>query len=78
MSAILRRALRRSLHMLGRYPAIKRMIVDLIYRFPVLDTTLRTVAHRVIHPEAILDVDASRLPEASRRAFDRMRGGTGP
>lgn len=74
MSSVLRRALRHLLHFLGRYPALKRMVVDLIYRFPALDATLRTVAHRVVHPEAVLDVDATNLPEASRRAYERMRG----
>jgi len=75
MRATGRRVLRSFLHFLGRYPALKRLIVDVVYRFPALDATLRTVAHRVIHPEAVLDVDASRLPEASRLAFDRMRAG---
>ncbi|MDR6642663.1 hypothetical protein J2X57_001875 [Luteibacter sp. 1214] len=78
MSSIARRILRDLLHFLGRYPALKRLIVDTVYRFPALDTTLRTVAHRVIHPEAVLDVDATRLPDASRRAFDRMREGPKP
>lgn len=78
MSVLLKHALRGLLHFLGRRPALKRTIVDLVYRFPALDGKLRTAAHRVIHPGAVLDVDASRLPEASRRAYDRMRGGPRP
>lgn len=78
MSVLLRRGLRDLLHFLGRHPALKRAIVDLVYRFPALDGKLRTAAHRVIHPEAVLDVDASRLPEASRRSYDRMRGNPRP
>ncbi|HVI53983.1 MAG TPA: hypothetical protein VM621_02890 [Luteibacter sp.] len=74
MNALFRRGLRNLLHFLGRHPALKRAIVDLVYRFPALDGKLRTAAHRAIHPEAALDVDASRLPDASRRAYDRMRG----
>jgi hypothetical protein len=74
MKSLFRQGLRRILHYLGRYPALKRVAVDLIYRFPLLDATLRTVAHRVVHPEAVLDVDATNLPEASRRAYERMRG----
>ncbi|APG04451.1 hypothetical protein BJI69_11435 [Luteibacter rhizovicinus DSM 16549] len=76
MSRFFRPALRSLLRFLGRYPALKRFLVNVIYRFPTLDGKLRTVAHRVIHPEAVLDVDARRLPESSRRAYDRMRGDT--
>jgi hypothetical protein len=74
MSFFFRHALRSLLRFLGRYPALKRSLVNVIYRFPTLDGKLRTVAHRVIHPEAVLDVDAERMPESSRRAYDRMRG----
>jgi hypothetical protein len=77
MSYFLRRKLRESLHLLGRYPALKRVIVSLIYRFPSLDAKLRTVAHKVVHPEAVLDVDLTHLPEASRRSYDRMRRNPG-
>jgi len=75
MSSVFRRAIRNLLHFLERYPALKRVIVNLIYRFPALDATLRTVAHRVAHPEAVLDVDVTSLSEASRRAYERMRAG---
>ncbi|MDF4002838.1 hypothetical protein P3W33_05395 [Luteibacter sp. PPL552] len=74
MIALFRRGLRGLLRSLSRYPALKRMIVDAVYRFPALDATLRTVAHRINHPDAVLDVDARRMPESSRRAYDRMRG----
>lgn len=67
------RALRHLLHFLGRHPALKRLIVDVIYRLPVLDAKLRTAATKAIHPDALLDIDATRMPEASRRAYDRMR-----
>lgn len=73
MKPVIRRTFRHILHLLGRYPALKRMIVGLIYRFPALDATLRTAAHRVVHPEAVLDVDATSLPDESRRAYERMR-----
>jgi hypothetical protein len=78
MRSVIRRSFRHILHVLGRYPAFKRMIVSLIYRFPALDATLRTAAHRVIHPEAVLDVDATSLPDESRRAYERMRGSPRP
>jgi hypothetical protein len=74
MRSVLRHSFRHILHVLGRYPTLKRLIVALIYRFPTLDATLRTAAHRVAHPEAVLDVDAKCLPEESRRAYERMRG----
>jgi hypothetical protein len=73
MSIFFRRALRTLLRSLARYPALKRLIVDVIYRFPSLDGKLRTAAHRIIHPEAVLDVDARRMPESSRRVYNRMR-----
>lgn len=76
MSALLRRGLSGLLHFLGRHPALKRAIIDVVYRFPLIDGKLRTAAHRVIHPEAVLDVDATRMPEASRRSYERMRGST--
>jgi hypothetical protein len=75
MKSILRHALHRLLHLLGNYPAIKRMIVNVVYRFPALDSTLRTVAHRAAHPDAVLDVDVTCLPEGSRRVYERMRRG---
>jgi hypothetical protein len=78
MRSYFRRALRDLLHVLGRYPGLKRVIVNMVYRFPSLDATLRTVAHKVIHPEAVLDVDATHMPEASRRAYERMRRSPGP
>lgn len=78
MSVLLRRGLSGLLHFLGRHPTLKRAIVDLVYRFPALDGKLRTAAHRAVHPEAVLDVDAARLPEASRRAYDRMRADSRP
>ncbi|WP_291776712.1 hypothetical protein [Luteibacter sp.] len=54
---------------------MKRWLVDTVYRIPALDAALRTAAHRVSHPEARLDVDASQMSESSRRSFDRMRMG---
>jgi hypothetical protein len=78
MRSIAHRALRHLLHFLGRRPALKRMIVDIVYRLPALDTILRSAANRATHPEAVLDVDARRLPEASRRAYERMRGNGAP
>jgi hypothetical protein len=78
MRSLLHRSLRAALRQLARYPALKRLLVNTVYRFPTLDGKLRTAAHRVIHPEAVLDVDASCLPEASRRAYERMRGETRP
>jgi hypothetical protein len=78
MKVLIRRNLRVLLHLLARFPGIKRTLVDLVYRFPSLDGKLRTAAHKVIHPEAVLDVDATRLPEASRRAYQRMRGSFPP
>jgi hypothetical protein len=75
MSFLFRLVLKHLLAILARYPALKRFIVDLIYRFPALDAGLRTAAHRAVHPEAILDVDAAHMPDGSRRAFRRMRGG---
>ncbi|WP_043692478.1 hypothetical protein [Luteibacter sp. 9133] len=73
MKLTAQRALRYLLHFLGRRPALKRLIVDAIYRMPALDAKLRTAASKANHPEAVLDVDANRLPDASRRAYDRMR-----
>lgn len=78
MKQLMRRALRHILQFLTRYPSVKRVVVDLVYRIPAIDSAMRTVAHRIAHPEAVLDVDASRMPDASRRAFDRMRGRTSP
>jgi hypothetical protein len=74
MTRSLRLGLRTLLHILARYPALKRVFVDMVYRFPALDGKLRTAINRVIHPEAVLDVDATRMPETSRRAYERMRG----
>lgn len=73
MNSVFRPWLRRMLGLLTRYPALKRFVVNLIYRFPALDAGLRTVAHRAIHADAVLDVDASQIPETSRLAYDRMR-----
>ncbi|MFC4525309.1 hypothetical protein ISN76_03575 [Dyella halodurans] len=73
MSSLFRPWLKKLLGLLARYPALKRFVVNVVYRFPALDAGLRTVAHRTIHPEAALDVDATRMPETSRRAFDRIR-----
>lgn len=78
MNTFFRRALRTLLRFLARYPTLKRLIVDVIYRFPSLDGKLRTAAHRIIHPEAVLDVDVRRMPESSRRAYNRMRRGPRP
>ncbi|TCV95741.1 hypothetical protein EC912_10285 [Luteibacter rhizovicinus] len=78
MRSFFRRAPYGLLRFIGRYPALKRLIVDAVYRFPALDATLRTVANRATHPEAALDVDAARMPDASRRAYERMRGGRRP
>jgi hypothetical protein len=78
MSVLVRRGLRLILHFLGRHPTLKRAIVDIVYRFPTLDGKLRTAAHRAIHPEAVLDVDATRMPDVSRRAYERMRGPSRP
>lgn len=75
MISLFRRWLRDLIRFLTRYPALKRFIVDIVYRFPSLDATLRTVAHRINHPDAVLDVDAQRMPDASRRAYERMRQG---
>jgi hypothetical protein len=68
-----RQVLRGLLGRLERYPALRRFLVDVAYRFPALDARLRTAAHRVIHIEAALDVDADRLPDSSRRSYERMR-----
>jgi hypothetical protein len=76
MKSALRGTLRRLLHFLGKYPSLKRAIVNVIYRFPALDSTLRNVAHRVVHPDAVLDVDLTCLPHESRRTYERMRGST--
>jgi hypothetical protein len=75
MSNVLRQGLRALLRLLARYPTLKRALVNVIYRFPALDGKLRTVAHQVIHPDAVLDVDANRMPESSRRVYERLRRG---
>lgn len=75
MKAFLRSPIRLLLRSLARYPRMKRSLVDLVYKIPALDSLLRTAANRLTHPEARLDVDASQLPEGSRRSFERMRSG---
>jgi hypothetical protein len=57
----------------SRFPVLKRLIVDTIYRFPALDARLRSTLHRALHPDAVLDVDCKQLSEASRDVFVRLR-----
>jgi hypothetical protein len=57
----------------SRFPAIKRFMVNITYRFPALDARLRSTVHRMNHPEAELDVNAKRLPDSARLIFDRLR-----
>lgn len=73
MSHTVRRFLLALLRSLEKYPTVKQLAVNLVYRFPQLDSKLRTAAHKVIHPEAVLDVTADRMPTGSRRAFERIR-----
>lgn len=61
------------LRVVSRLPALKRLMVNLIYRFPALDAGLRSTVHRMNHPDAELDVDAKRLPDSARLIFDRLR-----
>lgn len=73
MKGLLRRSAVTLLQAVSRYPRIKRWLTGVVYRIPALDAGLRTAARRAAHPEARLDVDAGRLPEESRRSFERMR-----
>ncbi len=73
MKALLRHWLNYVMRWFSRYPLAKRLVVDMVYRFPALDARLRTLAHRAAHPDAVLDVDATNMPDATRRAFERMR-----
>jgi len=73
MSQLARATLRRLLAGIARYPRIKRVLVDLVYRLPWFDGRLRDLAHRVTHPEALLDVDPGRLPEGSRQCLARIK-----
>jgi hypothetical protein len=70
-----RKPLQAILRLLSRYPRLKRHIVDLVYLLPAMDTRLRDLAHRAVHPEARLDVDPARMSEGSQRCFSRIRAG---
>jgi hypothetical protein len=70
-----RKPLQVVLRLLARYPRLKRRIVDLVYLLPAVDTRLRDLAHRAVHPEARLDVDASRMSQGSQRCRSRIRAG---
>lgn len=69
----MKRLLTTVLRTVSRFPALKRLAVNIIYLFPLLDARLRSIAHRTDHPEAKLDVDAKRLPDSARLILDRMR-----
>jgi len=57
----------------SRFPFLKRLMVDAVYRFPALDARLRSTLHRAEHPDAALDVDCKQLPEGSRYVLARLR-----
>lgn len=73
MMPLLRTPLRALLRHLSGFPRLKRLIVDTVYHLPLVDAYLRSAAHRAAHPQARLDVTAERMPEGSRRSFERMR-----
>lgn len=73
MTPLLRAPLRAVLKHLSGFPRLKRFIVDAIYHLPLVDAYLRSAAHRATHPQACLDVTVERMPEGSRRSFERMR-----
>jgi hypothetical protein len=73
MTHLPRTVLRMILNAVARHPRLKRYLVDAIYRVPWFDMRLRDLAHRVVHPEAVLDVDEDRMPEGSRRSLQRIR-----
>lgn len=62
-----------AVHWLSRFPVLKRLAVDAVYRFPALDARLRSTLHRAQHPDAELDVDCKQLSEASRYVLARLR-----
>ena len=68
--------LRSLLGFVEKRPRLKRLLVDLVYRIPALDAALRGASRKAIHPEARLDIDASRLPDGSRASFERIRART--
>lgn len=73
MIPLLRKPLRSLLKHLSRFPRLKRLIVDTVYHLPMVDAYVRSALHRAEHPNARLDVTAERMPEGSRRSFERMR-----
>lgn len=73
MTRLPRSLLRALLAVFSRHPRLKRRLVDLVYRMPWIDARLRTLAHRAVHPEAVLDLDVTRMPEGSRRSLARIR-----
>lgn len=75
MMQLLRTPLRALLRHLSGFPRLKRFIVDTVYHLPLLDGFLRSAAQRTAHPKARLDVTTERMPEGSRRSFERMRAG---
>ncbi len=58
---------------LGRFPAIKRLIVRTLSRIPAMDLRLREAVHNAQNPRYEIQVDADHLPEDAAILFQRLR-----
>ena len=68
----MKHAFRFAKRFLAEHPQLRRRIVNLIYRFPILDRRLRRWLQQSAHRPAALTVDAAHLGEAGRTARDRI------
>ena len=58
---------------IARHPRLKRMLIRVIHRFPVLDVWLRSRIHLAEHQPSGLNMDVASLPREARPLLDQLR-----